>query len=189
MQKRGKDRTKQVRLFLAAILLLGLVGMLYAPYKSILSSANIAGFGIGIGDVSVAIPLPQSQELQKIGTINNEIVQKNRQIATKTGTAKSTAINELRQTLVERKQNLELLIEKNPKEALAAIMPKSLAEQLPAEVKDLVEKPVLLIGDLEVLHIDDFENKDSIFRYTLNIGTEILKFYPAGEEFAAVSAY
>lgn len=78
----------------------------------------------------------------------------------------------------QRKQEMASLIKENPAQALALAIPKEKRDSLPAQVQENIEEEVTLTGNLQVSHIDDFENKKEIPYNTLTTETEQFFIYP-----------
>jgi len=72
------------------------------------------------------------------------------------------------------------LAETNPAAFLGYALPKEVRAKLPTSVRAQVEEYKTLTGEIEVLHIDDFENhKNSKFKYFLRVGGKRLALYAA----------
>lgn len=115
-----------------------------------------------------AIANPENRA--KAGEIINssdEIIVLNKKLKTQTGTERTATIQVMKQKAQDRKVKLLKLMENDPGAALQTIKLKSLAGQVPLEVKDDVEKSVTVDSVLTVLHVDDFEKKEGKFVYFL----------------------
>src|SRR3989344_4804689 len=62
----------------------------------------------------------------------------------------------------QRQEKMITLIQNNPTEALKVTLNSETRDNLPSEIQDNIESEVTLTGQLQVTHIDDFENNKSI---------------------------
>src|SRR3989344_130731 len=85
-------------------------------------------------------------------------------------------------TASSRAELMKNLAETNPAAFLGYALPKEVRAKLPTSVRAQVEEYKTLTGEIEVLHIDDFENhKNSKFKYFLRVGGKRLALYSAGD--------
>ena len=101
----------------------------------------------------------------------------------KTGVQKQQVLAKIKETAKERKAKLLALIEKEPQEFLNNILPEDVVNYLPSEIKDDIEKKVVLTANIEVMHVDNFDNQEYSYKYFLNNGNKRLAFYPTGRIF------
>ena len=96
------------------------------------------------------------------------------------GGDKPSALAELRKTARERRKTLEFLIDKDPATAFLAFLPPSLVDKFPREIQSDIERFVTLDAEIEILHVDDFDNQKAIYQYFLRTKDAVLEFHPIG---------
>ncbi len=69
-----------------------------------------------------------------------------------------------------RKQIAVKLMKQNPAEFLKIAIPEKISSSLPEEVKPEVEAEVSLEGEIQIIHYDNFDSKQSQTEYFLNTG-------------------
>jgi len=79
----------------------------------------------------------------------------------RTVSGKDTIGQEMINIAKERKDKMLQLLEEDPGLFLESTLSKKQRDEMPREVKGYLEKGVVKRGKLEVIHIDDFENKKS----------------------------
>lgn len=83
-------------------------------------------------------------------------------------TQKSTA--DTKKLAQIRKQIVIQLMKQNPTEFLKIAIPEKILNSLPEEVKPEVETEVSLEGEIQIIHFDNFDSKQSQTEYFLNTG-------------------
>lgn len=126
-----------------------------------------------------------NQDVEDVKQLTSQLLNLNKvyktAILTKSATDQQQELDELKNIAKQRKDALLKLIKENPQEFLDNVMPTDEKEKLPAEVQANIESEVTVQAYLEVLHIDDFENKKAEYKFFLNKGNERLEFYPVIE--------
>ena len=94
---------------------------------------------------------------------------------------KADSISEMRILARNRKGNLKKLLEKDPKSVLKVVYPPEIYESFSPEIQVYLEKPIKVSGELQILAIDDMENKKSRTEFYLMSDKERYKLYPIGK--------
>lgn len=80
--------------------------------------------------------------------------------------SQSGDINSVRNLAIKRKQLMDSLAKSNPRLFLNLVLPKSLKDALPNDIQKNIETESTLTGQIEVIHIDDFNHQEnSHFQY------------------------
>ncbi|MFH1170583.1 MAG: hypothetical protein V1704_03425, partial [Candidatus Vogelbacteria bacterium] len=91
---------------------------------------------------------------------------------------RSTAIT-LRTLLKDRKNEMLNLAKTNPRLFLNQKLSPTIIQQIPPELRTNIEQPVSLSGNLEVMHVDDFDHpENSRYDYSLVVGHDKYELYP-----------
>ncbi|MDO8522828.1 MAG: hypothetical protein Q7S12_00885 [bacterium] len=127
-----------------------------------------------------AATAPNAARLAPILNSTKKALSLNAALSDTSLTNRGAIASKLNAELKIRKEAMYNLLDQDSATVFAALMPKDFIAILPQEVRGNVEESVSLVGQLEVVHIDDFNGKNSYFKYFLRTPTERFQFYPVG---------
>lgn len=119
--------------------------------------------------------------------LTSQLMKLQRQAEQETGVARSATIDAMRAVARQRQASLEKLLDENAARAFALLLPSPITSRFPAELRGIIEKPLMIEGILDVYHTDDFQNRKESFRYFLKKGGDRFQFYPVGQQPPAIS--
>ncbi|MDO8668934.1 MAG: Ig-like domain-containing protein [Candidatus Buchananbacteria bacterium] len=80
---------------------------------------------------------------------------------------KSESLNKVLSQALLRKSQLLKAAQTDPDTALSFIIPAELKKKLPVDVQSLIESPIAISGQLDVIQLDDFQKNKSEVKYFL----------------------
>lgn len=140
---------------------------------AVLSSVPIAGLMTqqgGEATPQAQATRPSDEEMVEKETL--ELLDLNSELDKAKGGEKQKIAGQMENVAKERKERLSSIVEKNPEEVLRVGLPEEVKDDLPKKVQEDIEEEVSLKGSLEVLHIDDLDNKQGRFLHFLQTKKE-----------------
>jgi hypothetical protein len=117
-------------------------------------------------NVTETAKIPPSASQQSLEQITMDALRLNENLRGETS-ANTSTLRQLRYAVSERGKKLVAVIANDPGLVLKVSLPDDIRERFPKELQSQLEQKVELEGELQVLHVDDFDNRKSFESYQL----------------------